>query len=283
MRALPMTKGKNRRKRNHSPEKTEQTHAPVSIGQEERSDKLNTNDPLAPKDTTSTKPCVACKQPIPSGSSLCSACKSYQHSWKNQLQYFAGIATLLALTVSALFWVIEKTRSTFFSREDVVLVACNTLDTGAVIANRGDKEVFVSHLLLSMSGRDNRDWFAPLLTIEERLQPGQFLRRTFPTPRVNTGVFVKGLSADDFDKLIVLASRGDPCTEAAFFSSSDGVLANIMQSTAGTLNTFPVAGYFEYWGQGKSATRIPVTGTGLIRKAVATCPAPGQDSKTNNR
>src|ERR1019366_10584123 len=171
--------------------------------------------------------CVACKQQIPSGSSLCSVCKSYQRSWKNHVQYFAGIATLLALTISALVWVVEKGRSAFFSHENVVLVACNTLDTGAVIVNRGDKEVFISHLMLSMAGRDNRPWGAPVLTIDERLEPGQFLRRAFPTARVNSGTFVKGLSADDFEKLMIKASTGDPCTEAAFFSTSDGMLANV--------------------------------------------------------
>jgi hypothetical protein len=277
-----MTRGKNRRKRNHSPEKTEQTHAPVSIGLEERSDKLNTDDPRAPKDTTSTKPCVACRQPIPSGSSLCSVCKSYQDSWRNQLQYFAGIATLVALTVSALFWVIEKTRSTFFSREDVVLVACDTLDTGAVIVNRGDKEVFISHVLLWMAGRTH-DWSAPRLTIDERLEPGQFLKRNFPPARFKTGEWARGLSPDDFEKLIVRASNGDPCTEAAFFSSSDRLLAEVMEiSGSSPPNTFPVGGYLEFWGQrGSSYTRIPVTGIGLIRQSAPPCPA--QDSKTNNR
>lgn len=200
------------------------------------------------------------------------------------MQYFAGIATLLALTISALFWVVEKGRSAFFSHENVVLVACNTLDTGAVIVNRGDKEVFISHLMLSMAGRDNRPWVAPVLTIDERLEPGQFLRRAFPTARVNSGTFVKGLSADDFEKLMIKASTGDPCTEAAFFSNSDGMLANVMQTTAGTLNTFPVTGYLEYWGQGDSYTRIPVTGMGFIRQAVAPCPlTKGQDGKTKDR
>jgi hypothetical protein len=121
-----------------------------------------------------------------------------------------------------------------------------------------------------------------MISVEKRLAPGQFLRHAFPRARVDSGTFVKGLSADDFEKLMNKASEGDPCTEAAFFSNSDGMLATLMQSTAGTLNSFPVGGYLEYWGKGESYTRIPVTGVGFIRQAAPPCPAPGQASKTKN-
>jgi hypothetical protein len=137
-----------------------------------------------------TKPCIACGQEIPRSSSLCSACKSYQRSWKNDLQYFAGIATLMALTITSIFWLVERVRNTFFSKEKVVLAACNNLDTGAVVVNRGDREVFISHLTLWMTGRTS-NWTAPVLQINSKLEPGQFLRTAFPPGKITgAGIFI---------------------------------------------------------------------------------------------
>jgi len=225
------------------------------------------------------KPCVACRQEIPLGSSLCPVCKSYQHVWKNHLQYFAGIATLVVLTISALFWVGERVWITFLSKEKVVLVACNTLDTGALIANRGDREVFISHLLVTMTGRTH-DWSAPVLQVNEKLDPGQFLRAKFPPTKITgSGIFVRGISSKDFESLIVRASNGDPCVEADFFSNSDTMLAELRASAGPSLNTFPVGGFLEYWGRGDNPTHMPITGTGVIRQAVPPCPQGEKNGK----
>lgn len=190
------------------------------------------------------------------------------------MQYVAGIATLTALTVSALFWFVERVRTTFFSTEKVVVAACNTLDTGAIIVNRGDREVFVSHLTLWMTGRAS-NWIAPVLQINERLEPGQFIRRTFPPGKiVGAGTFIRGLSSDEFEKLIVRASNNDPCVEADFFVLSDSMLNDLTSSAGPTLNTFPVNGYVEYWGSGGKAVRVSISGLGVIREAVLPCPVP---------
>jgi hypothetical protein len=225
------------------------------------------------------KPCIACGQEIALNSSLCSVCESYQRSWKNHLQYIAGIATLTALTISAIFWLGERVRSTFFSREKVVLAACNNLATGALVANRGDREVFISHLTLWMTGRTS-NWSAPVLQINEKVEPGQFLQHSFPPGKITeAGTFARGLSSEDFEKLIVRASNNDPCVEAEFFSLSDSMLKDLTSAAGPTLNTFPVGGYLEYWGEGESPKRMRIDGIGVIRQAVPPCPLQSQSKQ----
>jgi hypothetical protein len=214
--------------------------------------------------------CIACKQEIPAGASLCSVCKSYQRPWKNHLLYVSGIAAMIVLIVSAAFWLWGNGRLLLgLGRDDVRLVAANTLEGDAVVVNRGDREVFVSHLLLSMPGR-SADWIAPRLIFEEKLPVGQFLRREFPKARIQDNAeFIRGLDAEGFEKLVGRAANNDPCLELAFFVAQDSLLRELGQmSRAAPLNTFEVGGYLEYWSlTGDAPIDLPVKGTGVVRRA----------------
>jgi hypothetical protein len=217
----------------------------------------------------SKKPCVACNCEIPAAASLCSVCKSYQRSWKNHLQYVAGVVTLIALTVSASFWLYEKIHSTFFFHEEVAVVACSTLMRTTVVANRGDRDVFISHLQLWMTGRTS-DWQAPNLEINQALAPGQFFKGEFPPPKFDSGEFVRGLSSADFQKLISKAANNDACFELDFFAGFDTHFIDIVQSAGDTLNTFDVGGYLEYWGARTNLpVRVVLSGKGLVRRSNA--------------
>jgi hypothetical protein len=219
----------------------------------------------AARPSTDKTRCVVCKQEINSGAPLCPECKCYQSPWKNHLQYFAGVATLVVLTLAASSWVIGKVRAAYFYRNDVRVVECNTLGS-AVIVNRGNGEVFLSHLLLWMPGRTS-NWVAPEMKIDEKLSPGQFLSKGFPGSRIKgTAYFVRGLSSADFERLLARAANGDPCFEMAFFTDSDTDLRDIKIMAGPTLNTFNIAGYLEYWGShSDSISRIQLTGTGMLR------------------
>jgi hypothetical protein len=228
-------------------------------------DAPDANTPLPEAHTTR---CVACKQEIPAGASLCSVCKSYQRPWKNHLLYISGIAAMIALIVSATFWLWGNGRVLLgLGRDDVRLITANTLSS-AVIVNRGDREVFVSHLLLTMPGR-SAGWLAPRLDFEERLPVGQFLRREFPRPKIEDNAeFVRGLNAEEFEKLITRAANGDPCLELVFFVASDSFLRELSQMAGPRLNTLKVGGYLEYWRlSGDAPVDLPVTGTGVLRRA----------------
>ncbi len=221
--------------------------------------------------TQSKHLCVACKQEIHPNAAICPTCKSHQRRWKNDLQYIAGIATLFVLILSGSAWLVQRIHQTFFSREDVRVVGCNTLGS-AIIVNRGDTEVFVTHLLLWMPGR-HADWKAPDLPIMQSLPPGKFLKQEFSFSRIKgNATFARGLSADEFQNQIVKAANDDPCYELAFYDSNDTYLPVLLKMGSGgpSLNTFEVAGYLEYWGKrGDSPERLPLSGVGFVRHDVS--------------
>jgi hypothetical protein len=122
--------------------------------------------------------------------------------------YVSGLAAMIALSISAAFWLWGNGRLLLgLGRDDVRLVAANTLGS-AIVANRGDREVFVSHLVLFMPGR-SADWQAPRLVFEDRLPVGQFLRREFPRARLQDTEFVRGRDPSDFEKLVNRAANLD--------------------------------------------------------------------------
>lgn len=211
--------------------------------------------------------CVACKSGIPDGAAVCATCKSYQHSWKNHLEYGARVATLVVLIISGGVWLFGKAREAFLYRDDVRIVSCNSLHS-AVVENRGDGPVFLSHLLLTMPGR-SADWEARRLEFEEVLEAGRFLRRAFPPARLqDKAQFLRGLDSAAFDDLVKRAANGDPCLELAFFSASDGFLREMRQMAGPKLNTFPVGGYLEYRGRSKeNPILVSIEGSGVLRRA----------------
>jgi hypothetical protein len=118
------------------------------------------------------------------------------------------------------------------------------------------------------------EWVAPYLDINEKLPPGQFLKRGFNASRIQGRTFiVRGLSPAEFQKLIARAAAEDPWVEAVFYSSEDLGLRDLQAMAGPTLNTFAVSGYLEYWGRSTSATRIPITGTGVLRETANCVPS----------
>lgn len=210
--------------------------------------------------------CAACRQPIPLGATICSICKSHQAVWKNRLQYWAGVSTLIVLTLSALVWLRETAWHVLFARDDVRVVSCNSLRS-AVVVNRGDSEVYVSHLILTMPGR-SQDWVVKRLDFEEPLAPARFLRREFPSDKFgHAAEFVRGLNQSEAQELIARAANGDACLELAMFSEDDAFLRELRQLAGPTLNTFVTGGYLEYRGLSEDRPMlVPISGVGVIRR-----------------
>lgn len=210
--------------------------------------------------------CVACKQQIPAGASLCSHCNSYQHKWKNRLQYAAGITTLIIFVITASSWLYFNVIKAIWYRDDVRLISSNSLRS-AVVANRGDGDVFVSHMFLYMIGRSS-SWEAKRLDFEEILAPGKILRRDFPPAKImGSAEFVRGLNSADFEKLLARAVNGDACLEFVFFDAKDNFFRDLKQMAGVRLNTFEIAGYLEYHGlRADEPKAVPITGVGVLRR-----------------
>lgn len=214
-----------------------------------------------------TKPaCIACGTPITVGASICSVCKSYQRSWRNLLQYTAGITTLFVVSLSACVWSYQRTRMIFFYRDDIRVVACESLRS-AVFVNRGDGDVFVTRLAMWMPGR-TQDWVAPTLDVNQPLAPGQFLKKDFPPSKFqDAAYFIRGLGPPDFEKVLASAANNDPCLELDFFSEADTLYEDIRRMAGPTLNTFVVQGRFEYQDAKRDTAQQELfAGVGLVRR-----------------
>ena len=210
--------------------------------------------------------CIACKQEIPAAASICFVCKSYQRSWKNAFQYFSTLTALIALTSSALIWSFSL-RSTIWPTEDVRVLEANS--TGiAVVANFGDQDVYISHLIFFMSGRTS-NWQAPQIRFQERLAPGAIVRKEFPNQLSPATSIARGVSEQALEDLIVKAASGDKCVKLGFFLDTDPALLLLSQMGGPTINKFKVSGFLEYVsGTSRTTKKKDISGSGLI----FTCP-----------
>lgn len=92
--------------------------------------------------------CIACRNGLEAGASLCSHCGSFQSAWKNHLRYWATLVGLVAFIFTAvayLFSVGPEIRKTF-AWEDRIKVLDVILPGFIVVANTGDGNVFVQKL-----------------------------------------------------------------------------------------------------------------------------------------
>lgn len=92
--------------------------------------------------------CIACRNTLEAGASLCSHCGSFQKAWKNHLRYWATLVGLWAFIFTAvayLFSIVPEIRKTF-AWEDRIKVLDAILPGFIVVANTGDGNVIVQKL-----------------------------------------------------------------------------------------------------------------------------------------
>jgi predicted nucleic acid-binding Zn ribbon protein len=135
--------------------------------------------------------CRACASQIPQGAKLCPVCKTYQERWKAIIQFLSPATALLVATISFALWGVSQLptiRVMFWPREDVRLVAANSMH-GGVVVNLGDEEIFVTHAALYMTGRTN--WTGQVFPINELVGRAKFLRiQPPPAPGGAEGTFI---------------------------------------------------------------------------------------------
>ena len=81
---------------------------------------------------------------------------------RSQLQFYASTVTLFIASASLLAWLgstLPNLRRNLMPRDHLRVVSCNSTDS-IVVFNDGDRDLFVSHVLLYMSGRDS-NWPPP--------------------------------------------------------------------------------------------------------------------------
>ena len=125
-------------------------------------------------------------------------------------------------SVSFTAWTISQLpalRAILFPVEDLHVVSLNSLH-GGIVVNQGDKEVFLSHIMLKMNRR--APWGAQRFPINESLPPGKFVK--VPVPRSDDfgeGGWVRGIQPSVLEKFIDVAIDDTRCFHIVFFSADD--------------------------------------------------------------
>jgi hypothetical protein len=220
-----------------------------------------------------TKNCRACGSPIPQSAKLCHVCKTYQHRFRASIHFLSSSTPLWVAAASLLFWAITQllptVRILLWPREDVQVVTANPLQ-GATIVNFGDHEVFVSHIVLFMTGRTS-NWIAQHFPVDDSLAPGKLLRVAAPrTGDFDSGFFVRGVEAAKWEKFVDQAYSDKQCFQILLFAVNDPFFQEMAESAGPSLNQVPTSGYVEYRTISATLRRTytlkqPVQATGVIR------------------
>lgn len=219
--------------------------------------------------------CKACGTPMPRGAPLCPTCKSFQSRWKRQLQFYASTVALFIASASLLAWLgstLPNLRRNLMPRDHLRVVSCNSADS-IVVFNDGDRDLFVSHVLLYMSGRDS-NWRAPRFSVQAVVPSGQFHRHELPHPRdIPNGEFVRGVQEPQWQQLLSRAVENSQCFNLYFFAQDDTFYKELSQMAGPHLNTFPVGAYVEYLAPGSSTpNRAEFPAVGVVQRDLSsTC------------
>jgi hypothetical protein len=129
----------------------------------------------------STKPCAYCGSPIPRSAILCSVCKSYQSTWRNNFAYWAGFAGLIGLLGSAVAYIISELpslRKVIAWNDELQVVEFGATDTRnfTVSANNvGDGTVILSSIVIFLkNGNENAGY-----VIDKVLDANRLLSESF--------------------------------------------------------------------------------------------------------
>jgi hypothetical protein len=223
------------------------------------------------------KPCRACASQIPQGAKLCPVCKTYQERWKARIQFLSPATALLVATVSFALWGVSQLptiRVMFWPREDIRLVAANSMH-GGVVVNLSDEEIFVTHAALYMTGRTN--WTGQVFPINELVGRAKFLRiQPPPAPgSITNGHWAKNVVQKDWDSFIDQALNDKRCFRIVLFVRDDPLFRNII-SSASTVNTLAASGYVEYHSVRALEYRqapVPAIGTVFVNDEISDCEA----------
>jgi hypothetical protein len=211
--------------------------------------------------------CTACRSPILRGAHLCPVCKTYQNKTKAALQFGSSVTAFTAATLSLIVWTLgqlPRTRAALFPREDVRVLACNNLE-GGLAANYGDRDVFLSHVYISMA--PERTWRGQMFYVNESAAPGKIVRIPKPDPAVSgKGFWVRGVPQDAWTKFLPEALKDEDCFEVLFFSAEDLVWKEMSAIKTPPLNTIPVTGYLEFHTAGSQGpTRVSFPAVASLR------------------
>jgi hypothetical protein len=184
---------------------------------------------------------------------MCATCRSYQSRWRNHLEYAARVTAFFVAAASLLVWAVSSFPAawkTLFAKTQVrVLTAYSHIGedahTTVVIANTGDREVFVSHVYMMMDRQPN--WVMKKVAIDKPLAPGQFLRHVEEAKRSTMLQLIRNVSDDEWERVVRRALDDRKCYSLGFYAKQTKEYEDLRTMAGVTLRTFEARGQAAYY------------------------------------
>jgi predicted nucleic acid-binding Zn ribbon protein len=166
--------------------------------------------------------CVECGSEISEGVTLCSKCGSYQSRKKNLLLFISKVASALSVLAAAIIYISSTLLSLYeqYNTTDDVEVISFASHDEAVILNKGDGPVFISHFSL----KAERGGTA-IVPVNKTLEPNQILTHSTDSERFKRLAKYKLISGKVLDDWISenkhASGSEDACTVYAVIHEND--------------------------------------------------------------
>ncbi len=204
--------------------------------------------------------CIACKNPLPAGATVCAKCSSYQRAIKNHLRYAGQIIGLVAIVFSAIVYVAGGSADLYRAispRERLLVLGASTAGD-VVLANMGDRRITVSRVFFYFElpeGRQSRQ-----KSIQEVVAPGQVLhydpwKRRDMERNLPEGKYVDGAPPDAWSQILSRAIQGDACFALYLMSVADPEYLRLRDFLGSGLNSIDAKGYVEFYAGSESVPR----------------------------
>jgi hypothetical protein len=129
-------------------------------------------------ETSATKLCNACGSPLHLAARLCPVCKTWQTPWKNWLQYWAIIASMITLAGSAVTFAVTHFRTA--PPPEISLAILDLTNPGSLnVLNTGNVDVLITDVRFSCMPYG----FIEMVPVEKVVKHGEVLTFAFERQR----------------------------------------------------------------------------------------------------
>jgi hypothetical protein len=172
--------------------------------------------------------CAACKSDIVSGATICPTCRTYQSKWKSFFQFAAPAAGWVSLVFAALAYVVSISGQFYHAlvaRDDLRIVGFDTRKL--VLQNKGDTDIFVSHIQL----RSKELGRSQVLIVRKIIKKSEFFEHSFDETKLYEKPWRVGDRTFEESAWRKLLTQGydTPCSRWRFFFVQDAAYIHLRE------------------------------------------------------
>jgi hypothetical protein len=218
--------------------------------------------------------CIACRNELAVGATLCDKCKSYQAAWKNTLLYSAQLIGLVALFFSALVYIFssfEDVRKTLWWEDDLEILSFAS-ESYVTLANIGDGEVFLSHIEYTI--KQGSKGGVGTVNLGKTIKPAEALQHSISPFGQNQDFRFFGTSNDEnWERTARRAFTGnDPCISHSVFYEKDPTVLALKMAYKDKFRALSATAKLYFYSLAKRkmlSKEISVIGVVLVREKCA--------------